>query len=79
MKVARRSIVLLAMSGVCDMDVRSIITDDQSRVPTTILQPLQTDEGSIRAGNLPIIVKSMFVYTDIIAMISGGITQMNGL
>ena len=83
MKVARRSnAVLLSLSEFCDsMDGKSIFIDDQSSgVPTTILlQSLQTDDSSIGAGNLPIIVKSVFANLDIVAMISGGILRMNGL
>jgi hypothetical protein len=63
------------------MDGRSIFIDDQScGVPTTVvLQSLQTDDSSIGAGKLPMIVKSVFANPDILAMISGGIMRMNGL
>ena len=82
MRVARCSNPLLTLSEFCDsMDGKSIFIDDQSSgVPTTVLlQSLQTDDSSIGAGSLPMIVKSMFANPDIVAMISGGIMRMNGL
>ena len=56
-------------------DGRSIFNDDQSSgVPTTVLlQSVQTDDSSIGAGDLPMILKSVFANPDIVAMISGGI------
>ena len=55
--------------------LRSIFINDQrSGVPTTVLlQSVQTDDSSVGAGDLPMILKSVFANPDIVAMISGGI------
>ena len=68
----RKSDVLLVRVA---SDGRSIFIDDQSSgVPTTVLlQSVQTDDSSIGAGDLPMILKSVFANPDIVAMISGGI------
>jgi hypothetical protein len=73
--------MLLAMSDFCDMDGRSIFIDVQKcGVSTTaLLQSLQTDDSSITAAKLPILLKSMLANSDILAMASGGIKRMNGL
>ena len=76
MKVVKQSSSLSAMYS-----YRLIFIDDHScGVPTTVrLQSLQTDDSSIQAGKLRMIVKLVFANSDILAMISGGIMRMNGL
>jgi hypothetical protein len=81
MKVANEDNAQALILEVSDMDGKLILIDVQSRgVPITVcLQSLQTEDSSIGAGKLPMIVKLVLVNPDILAMISGGIMRIKGL